>query len=53
LVFELVDAAFDRMAVLVDGPVERWRATTTTATALAVTDLVGRGRDGGLDVMIA
>ena len=52
LVFELVDATFDRVAVLVGGWVERWRATAPAATASAVAGLVGRGRDGGFDPMI-
>ena len=39
VVFELVDAAFDGVPVLVDGRVERWRSATGAAPSLAVVRL--------------
>lgn len=51
VVFELVDTAFDGVPVLVDGRVERGWPPALAAPAPAVCGLVGRGGDGGLDVM--
>lgn len=47
VVFELVDAAFDGVAVFVDRGVERVGSSALGAAALAVPGLIGWGRDGG------
>ena len=47
--FEAVDAAFHRVALLVDVLVKRGRSSTTPASVLAVADLVGLLRDRASD----
>lgn len=49
MLFELVDAALDGVAVTIALGIERWWAATGAATVAAVAGLIGGDRDRGLD----
>ncbi len=49
MLFELVDATFDSVAVSVDNRIERWRSATARTAVAAMRSLVRRNWDGHPD----